>query len=224
MVALVLATLIGETVPRVIVQGPPLWSSLLTPIVSAVGIIAAYFFGRRQGKAQTRHEKSVEAVVQALRIVRLLQEDFGVWALYEKRDALELDYAGKISDQLHELQQLIYDSSPWFEPTTEDRMDSVYKASRRYYQEHTDALKSGDADRIKKSGKQLSEWLDDRMVLMVNALEDESRRLIGTKRHWRYTWRGRFGAWVRRNTVWLLILLILLVILVGIRVCLLVAG
>jgi hypothetical protein len=148
-----------------------------------------------------------------------------VWALYEKRDKLELDRAKKIRRLRHRLQRLVYDNSPWFEPQTEGKMKPILKEVGRHYEEHTDALKSGDAARIAESGKRLSEWHTEPLTLMMIALEDEARRLIGTKLHWRSTRRGRFIAWVRQNPRWLAAvpLPILFVILVGTGVYLLVA-
>ena len=52
---------------QVVVQGPPWWTQMLTPAVSLLGIAAAYFLGRQQGKAQTRHDKSVDVAVEVLR-------------------------------------------------------------------------------------------------------------------------------------------------------------
>ena len=74
-----------------------------------------------------------------------------------------------------------------FSPCTEGKMLPVLKEVGSYYKEHTDALKSGDPARIAESGKQVSEWSMGSLTLMVNALEDEARRLIGTKRPWRST-------------------------------------
>jgi hypothetical protein len=147
-----------------------------------------------------------------------------VWTLYGKRDELEMGHAKEITRLRGELQSLAYDNSPWFEPRTEGIMKPVLKEVGSYYREHTDALKSGDAARIAESGKRLSEWSMEPLTLTVIALEDEARRLIGTKRHWRSTRRGRFVGWVRQNTGWLAAvpLPILVVILVGIMVYLLV--
>jgi hypothetical protein len=198
---------------------------ILTVVAQPVFLLVAFFLGKAQGKAQVRHEKAAEAIVAALRIIRRLQLELGVWALSEKQDELELDQAKKVSRLRDELRRLIYDNSPWFEPQTEGKMKPILAEVRLYYKEHTDALKSGDAARIAESGKRLSEWHMEPLTLMANALEDEARRLIGTKIHWRSTRRGRFILWVRQNPGWLAAvpLPILFVILVSIVVFLLVA-
>jgi hypothetical protein len=148
-----------------------------------------------------------------------------VWALYKKRSEMETDHAEEITRRREDLRRLIYDNSPWFEPHTEGKMKPILAEVRHYYQEHADALKSGDPARIAESGKRISEWSKEPYALRVIALEDEARRLIGTKLHWRSTRRGRFIAWVRQNPRWLAAvpLPILCVILVSIVVYLLVA-
>jgi hypothetical protein len=186
----------------------------------------AYAFGKSQGRAQLRHERAAEAIVAALRIIRKLSGEFGMWALRGQRDDLEIGYAKEISRLRRELQSLVYDNSPWFEPETEGKLNPVLKEVGSYYGKHTDALKSGDAARIKESGKQLSEWRLRRLTLLEIALEDEARRLIGTKRHWRSTRRGRLLAWFQRNPGWLMgvLLPVLGVVLVSVVVYLLVTG
>ena len=198
---------------------------IVTVVVQPIFLYAAFQFGKAQARAQVRHQKAVEAIVAALRIVRRLQLELGVWALSKKRDELELDRAKKIRRLRRNLRRLVYDNSPWFEPQTEGKMKPILKEIGSHYEEHSDALKSGDAARIAESGKRLSEWHIEPLTLMIIALEDETRRLIGTKLHWRSTRRGRFITWLQRNPGWLAAvpLPILFVILVGTAVYLLVA-
>jgi hypothetical protein len=155
---------------------------VISIIAQGVLVLCAYFLGKAQAKAQVRHQKAVEALVEALRTITKLQSEFGIWALYEKRSDLEIEHAREISRLLANLQGIIYDNSPWFEPATERKVHPVLNEALRYYSEHTDALKSDDATRIADSRKQLSKWEDEVLVLKVVALEDEARRLIGTKR------------------------------------------
>jgi hypothetical protein len=166
------------------------------------------------------------ALVEALRTIAKLQTEFGIWALYEKRSDLEIEHAREISRLLANLQRIAYDNSPWFEPATESKVEQVLDEALRYYSEHTDALKSGDDSWIAESRKRLSEWICELLVLKAVALEDEARRLIGTKRSRRFTRRGRLMLWHRRNLGWLAAvpLPILVVILVSAVVYLHVAG
>jgi hypothetical protein len=96
---------------------------------------------------------------------------------------------------------------------------------RLYYRVHTEALKSGDPVRIAESSMEISEWSKESYPLRVIALEDEARRLIGTKRHWRSTRRGRVVVWLRKNTAWLAAvpLPVLFLILAGLVVYFLIA-
>ena len=89
------------------------------------------------------------------------------------------------------------------EPHTEGKLKPILTEVRLYYRVHTEALKSGDPARIAESSKEISEWSKESYPLRVIALEDEARRLIGTKRHWRSTRRGRIVVWLRENTAWL---------------------
>jgi hypothetical protein len=199
---------------------------ILTVIAQPLFLLVAFFLGKRQGRAQVRHQKAVEAIVSALRIIEQLQGEFGLWALYKQRSELEIAHAEKISQLRDELRDLIYNNSPWFEPHTEGKVKPILAEVRLYYQEHVDALKSGDPARIAESGKRISEWSREPYVRRRIALEDEARRLIGTKLHWRSTRRGRIVVWIRRNTGWLVAvpLPILFVSLGGLVVYSLVAG
>ena len=197
----------------------------ITVIVQPLFLIGAFFLAKAQGRAQVRHEKAAEAIVAALRIIRRLQLELGLWAHYEKRDELELGQARNIMRLRRKLRRLINNNSPWFEPQTEGKMKPILKEVGRYYEDHTDALKSGDAARIAESGKRLSEWHIEPLTLMMITLEDEARRLIGTRLHWTSTRRGRIITWLQRNPRWLAAvpLPILFVLLVSAVVYLLVA-
>ena len=199
--------------------------AIVTIVVQPIFLYAAFQFGKAQARAQVRHQKAVEAIVSALRIIEQLQSEFRMWVLSEKRDEVEIEYAKEISRLRDELRKLIYDNSPWFEPHTEDKVRPILTEVRLYYALHTDALKSGDPARIAESSKRISEWSKESYPLRVIALEDEARRLIGTKRDWRSTRRGRVAVWLRQNTVWLAAvpLPVLFVILAGLVVYSLVA-
>jgi hypothetical protein len=199
---------------------------IVTIVVQPIFLYAAFQFGKAQARAQVRHQKAVEAIVSTLRIIEQLQSQFGMWAIFKKRDELEIEYAKEISRLRDELRELVYDNSPWFEPHTEGKVTSILAEVRLYYRVHTEALKSGDPRRIAESSKEISEWSKESYPLRVIALEDEARRLIGTKRHWRSTRRGRVAVWLRQNTVWLVAvpLPVLFVILAGLVVYSLVAG
>jgi hypothetical protein len=176
---------------------------IVTVVVQPIFLYAAFQFGKAQARAQVRHQKAVEAIVSALRIIEQLQSQFGMWANFKKRGELEIEYAEEISRLRDELRELVYDNSPWFEPHTEGKVTPILTEVRLYYLLHTEALKSGDPRRIAESSKEISEWSKESYPLRVIALEDEARRLIGTKRHWRSTRRGRIVVWLRENTAWL---------------------
>jgi hypothetical protein len=172
-----------------------------------------------------RHQKAVEAIVSVLRIIEQLQLKFRMWVRYKERDELEIEYAKEISRLRDELRDLVYDNSRWFEPHTVGKVRLILVEIRLYYGEYADALKSGDPARIAQTGKRISEWSEESYPLRVIELEDEARRLIGTKRHWRSTRRGRVVVWLRKNTAWLAAvpLPVLFLILAGLVVYFLIA-
>jgi hypothetical protein len=176
---------------------------IIAIVVQPIFLYAAFQFGKAQARAQVRHQKAVEAIVRALRIIEQLQLKFRMWVRYKERDELEIEYAKEISRLRDELRDLVYDNSPWFEPHTKDKVRLILAEIRLYYGEYADALQSGDPARVAQTGKRISEWSEESYPLRVIELEDEARRLIGTKRHWRYTRRGRVVVWLRQNTVWL---------------------
>jgi hypothetical protein len=87
---------------------------IVTVVVQPIFLYAAFQFGKAQARAQVRHQKAVEAIVSALRIIEQLQSQFGMWAIFKKRDKLEIEYAKEISRLRDELRELVYDNSPWF--------------------------------------------------------------------------------------------------------------
>jgi hypothetical protein len=99
----------------------------ITVIVQPIFIVATFFLGKAQGKAQIRHEKAAEAIVNVVRMISDLREEIGVWAVYTERSDLEIEHAKEIVRLRGELQDLVYDNSLWFDPETERKMKPVLK-------------------------------------------------------------------------------------------------
>lgn len=221
-------------------QGPPLWIYFLAPVATVlttlVGFAVFYFLGRSQMRAQVRHEKAVEAIVEFLRVIRDLGTKSGVWSLYHERSDPERENAEEILRLRGKLQELVYDNSPWFEPETERKMRPVLKQLPPLYKDHREAIRSKDRNRAKETGDRLREWSNHDLINMEIELEDEARRLIGTKRRWSLTWWGRPLAWftrttrfsvvrnwVRRNIGWLLAVPLPVLVLLGVALYVLMA-
>lgn len=189
---------------------------ILTVVAQPLFLLVAFFLGKAQGRAQVRHERAADAVVAAVRVVADLRAEVGVWAILLERDETESKYRGTILRLRKELQSLVYDNSPWLDPKTERKLKPVIQELRSHYSAYDAALSSGDATRITETGERLAEWNTRNLTQMQLDLEDEARRLIGSKRHWTLTWWGKplarftrttrfFVArnWVRRNLGWL---------------------
>lgn len=172
----------------------------VTVIVQPIFIIATFFLGKAQGKAHIRHEKAAEVIVNCVRLISDLRVEFELWAVHTELSDLSREQAKEITRLGGELQNLVYGNSLWFDPETESKMTPVAGEVYKRTSEHWNALKSGDKARIEESGKQLSEWNTRDLTKMQVALQDEARRLIGSKRPWSRTWWGKPLAWFARKT------------------------
>jgi Asp-tRNA(Asn)/Glu-tRNA(Gln) amidotransferase A subunit family amidase len=183
---------------------PEAWATVTVGIITVaaqiVALVVAYALGKAQGRAQTRHEKAAEVIVTGLRLTKRVGAECGVWAHYRKRDESELKYRAEILRLRGELQDLVYDNSPWLEPQTQSKLRPVIRDLGDFQRDHAEAIKSGDEARAQRSGERLSEWTTKKLIQMQNDLEDEARRIIGTKRHWSRTRWGKPLAWITRTT------------------------
>ena len=139
-----------------------------------------------------RHQKAVEAIVCALRIIEKLQSEFGLWALYDKRDELELDHEKEISRLRDELRDL----------------STTIAVVRTAHRAQSEAKMSKTLLPVAHPGAEL--WPTARIRILKTNLRVESRVVppegdraggrsqatIGTKRHWRSTRRGRAVVWL----------------------------
>jgi hypothetical protein len=173
---------------------------IVTVVAQPLFLLVAFFFGKAQGRAQVRHERAAVAVVAAVRVVADLRAEIGVWAILREREEIESQYRGTILRLRGELQSLVYDNSPWLDPKTELKLKPVLNELRIQYDAHDNALASGDPARITETGKRLTEWNIRNLTQMQIDLEDEARRLIGSKRHWTRTRWGKPLAWFTRTT------------------------
>ena len=113
---------------------------ILTVVAQPLFLLVAFFFGKAQGRAQVRHERAADAVVAAVRVVADLRVEVGMWAILRERDEIESKYRGTILWQRQELQNLVYDNSPWLDPKTERKLKPVINELRSQYDAHGDAL------------------------------------------------------------------------------------
>jgi hypothetical protein len=173
---------------------------ILTVVAQPLFLLVAFFLGKAQGRAQVRHERAADAVVAAVRVVADLRAEVGMWAILQERDELESKSRGTILRLRQELRNLVYDNSPWLDLKTERKLKPVIYELRSQYDAHDDALTSGDPARITETGERLAEWNTRNLTQMQLDLEDEARRLIGSKRHWTLTWWGKPLAWFTRTT------------------------
>lgn len=156
--------------------------------------------GKAQGRAQTRHDEAANTLVEGLRLTRRVGTECGMWALYQERDADERRYQEEILLLRGKLQDLVYDNSPWLDPRTEGTLRPILKDLAVYNRSHRAALKSGNKKQAQKTGEQLSKWSINELIQMENDMENEARRVIGTKRRWSQTRWGKPLAWITRNT------------------------
>lgn len=204
---------------------------ILTVVVQPLLIVLTFLLGKAQGKAQMRHEKAAESVVATVRVVRKLRTELGMWAIMRERDETEAGYREKVRELRGELRELVYQNAAWLDPRTERKLKPVVYELADRCNEHGEALASGDKAQAEQTGARLSKWNMRNLTQIQLDLEDEARRLIGTKRRWSLTWWGRPLAWftrttrffsvlkwIRRNTGWLLAVPLPILVEIGVLV------
>lgn len=87
-----------------------------------------------------------------------------------------------------ELEALREDNSPWLQPRTAATLRPLSEHLRKVTSDHIEAMKSDDEARIRESRERLSVWIEKDLAKIQSDLDDEARRIIGTKRHWNRTW------------------------------------
>lgn len=176
----------------------------ISVLVQPVFIYVTHRLGRAQGKAQVRHEKSSQALVEACNIVRGIQQEVGLWALMRARNNTEMEQARKLLALKGQLRDLVTYNSPWFDPRTQRKIERVLKVFGDLFNEHADALAAGDQARADETGTRIYEWHFEPLALLIIDLEDEARRLIGSRKPWYSTWWGkplrRPRNWLRKTT------------------------
>lgn len=155
---------------------------ILTIFAQLLFVVLAYIFGRSQGKSQTQHEKAAGAIVDAVRLTRQVAAECYAWSRLTKRDEIELRHRVEVTRLRGELLDLVNDNSPWFEPQTEGKLRPVIEDLKKVTIDHITALKSDNEAQVRESGERLSEWIETDLAQMQMDMENEARRIIGTKR------------------------------------------
>jgi hypothetical protein len=163
---------------------------LVSPLATLIAVVLAYIFGRSQGRSQTRYEKSGEIVTDLRRRILSLKWHYRRW-VNEPSDETSHEVVGV----LYELVRAYEEGMPWLEPHTIEKLQPLISAMRYEGLYHYGILKTAgeEVQRIRDEATAgLRKWVENDLDPLVDDLESEVRRLIGTKRVWdRYRRSGR---------------------------------
>ncbi len=163
---------------------------LVGPLATLIAVVLAYALGRRQGRSQTRFNKSAEIVTDLRRQILSLKWHYRRWV---KDPSDETSY--EVVAVLHGLVEAYKAGLPWLEPRTVEKLEPLISTLRYEGLYHYGILKtaSEEVQHIRNEASDgLRKWVENDLDPLVDDLEDEARRLIGTKRAWdRYRSSGR---------------------------------
>jgi hypothetical protein len=169
-------------------------------LVQPILIVITFWLGKSQGRAQTRHERASDALVEAMRVMSDVQIKLLMWSSMRKHDSMETEYRRQILESRQRLRDLVYNNAVWFGPKTESKLKAAVRELNRRYEEHSNAIDTGDDDYATRTGERLNEWSGTPFIQTQLDLGNEARRLIGSKRRWSLTWWGKPLAFFTRNT------------------------
>jgi len=155
---------------------------LAGPVVTLVAVVLAYALGRSQGRSQTRFEKSAEILTDLRRQILALKWHYKRWV----RDTSK-ETSFEVMRALETLAEAYEAGTPWFEPRTVERLEPLVSAMRYEGLYHYGILMtaSSEVQHIRDEATEgLRTWVDSELDPLVEDLEEEVRRLLGTKRAW----------------------------------------
>lgn len=163
---------------------------LVGPLATLIAVVLAYALGRVQGRAQTRYDKSTGIVTELRRRILSLKWHYGRW-VRDPSDETSYEVVGV----LYGLVEASKVGLPWLEPRTAEKLEPLVSAMRYEGLYHYGILKTAgeEVQHIRdEATEELRRWVENDLDSLVDDLEDEVRRLIGTKEAWdRYRRSGR---------------------------------
>lgn len=155
---------------------------LVGPVVTLIAVVLAYALGRAQGRSQTRFEKSAEILTDLRRQILALKWHYRRWV----RDRSD-ETSFEVMRALEALVEGYEAGMPWFEPRTVEKLEPLVSAMRYEGLYHYGILMtaSDEVQHIRDEATEgLRRWVEDDLDPLVDGLEEEVRRLIGTKKNW----------------------------------------
>lgn len=149
----------------------PLWVSLLSPIVTLVGIVIAFLLGRVQGRAQTRYVKAAEVLIELRRIV--LETKMYVVQRPEEDAEGKAILNKKIEEHEAELVRHVETHALWLPRPVRDRIVDIAREFGRAYEE----TETPDTQELTTT-----------LHTLIAELTVEIERLLGTGPPWWKPW------------------------------------
>lgn len=164
-----------------------LWASLIQSAVSLAAVVLAFFLGKRQGRDQALYTKRAEVIIELRRRVLELSEYLALYPHKHPPTEDDKELIGKLDalSRYHE------DNLPWLEPRTSQKVDLIRSTFWQQSAEASKALRERSTD---ESQTGLIEWQRDVYRPLMDELEGEARRLIGTRRGWQPNRGWRTGS------------------------------
>ncbi len=163
---------------------------LIGPFATLIAVVLAYALGRAQGRSQTRFDKSAEMVTDLRGQILSLKWYYRRWV---KDPSDETSF--EVMRALKTLVEGYKTGLPWFEPRTAEKLEPLISAMRYEGLYHYGILMTAgqEVQHIRdKATEELRKWVERDLDPLVDDLEDEVRRLIGTRKAWeRYRKSGR---------------------------------
>lgn len=154
-----------------------------------VTIGGGYLLGLRQGKAQFRHQKQAEILMEYNALVAKLSTALGQYS-YSSSATLDLRKESlqsrrAVIDELTAVQNYLYKNEPWVEPDDYAAMEKVYKEAHEMQKRHTAALdEAKDSGADPETADEFRKWTMRDLVDMNNDIRERAEKHAGTWRKW----------------------------------------
>ncbi len=174
-------------------------SSLIQSAATIAAVLVGFVLGRTQGKYQTQHNESLKVVIELRRLALEVEDSFQKYkdgiALSPDQFSDDERVRGRYDYQKKTDELLLYyrANSPWLLPDTDEKIKPLVEGFNSTSIELAVEVTSSsfeDLERRRQVEQELEEWEDRELKPLLEGLNAETSRLIGTSRS---RWRRLFG-------------------------------
>lgn len=173
-----------EMAPAIIIQSPPVWSYLLAPGASLLGVLIGFLLSRFQGRDQVKYIRRAEIATKLREEALDIISDLKVLSEHEQNENRE-QHSKKVVDRVYEFGKYYRRNEPWLS----HKLRNKVKPIRDKFAQGTFGLIYDEGVEDIASNLRFSDSIENIKEMDFDAVEreltNEVERLLGTqKRLW----------------------------------------